>query len=170
VDTRYATLGVIEGIILALGLGAKILLVPGQATAGNVILNAGILAAVIDLITSFFTELYQEREHLLTVERQMVISQRGWLLRTSLYQHALRRVAERSATYAIAAFVGASIPLLPIFILPHLLLLGLLLPLGLLFILGFFLGKSVAGSPLVWGAGMVAAGLFVTFVGLVFPV
>jgi len=170
VETRYAILGVIEGIILAMGLGAKMLLAPGGVTPSNVILNAGILAAVIDLITSFFTELYQERAQLLNIQRQMVISQRGWFLRTSLYQHALSRVAQRSTTYSIAAFAGASIPLLPIYVLPNLPLLGLLLPLSLLFVLGFLMGKSAAGSPLIWGTGMVAAGLIVTVVGLVFPV
>jgi predicted membrane protein (TIGR00267 family) len=170
VDTRYAILGVIEGIILALALGAKILLASSSGTPTNVILNAGILAAVTDLITSFFTELYQEREHLLDIERIMVISQRGWILRTTLYQRALRRVIERSATYSICAFIGASVPLLPLYIVPRLTLVILILPLGVLFVLGSVLGKFTAGNPVIWGTSMVAAGVFVTLVGLTFPV
>jgi predicted membrane protein (TIGR00267 family) len=169
-DPRYAILGLIEGIILALGLGARGLFDPNDVNVGNAILNAGVLAAVINLITSFSTELYQERATLLEMERKMVISQRGKYFHTALYRAAQLRTLGRAVSYSLSALAGAATLLVPVHLVPHSLLVGLLVPLLLLFALGLYLGRSTAGSPAVWGTGMVLAGVIAVVVGRILPV
>jgi len=169
-DARYAVLGLIDGIIIALGLGAKIIFasrVSGEI--GNVILYAGVFAAVTNLTTSFFTELHQARVDLLEVERKMVISERGRFLRTALHRAGQRRALIRALNFSVTAFVGASIPLLPVLFLRREPLVGLLVPLISLFALGLYLGHKGAGRPVFWASGMTLAGVAVIVVGRFFP-
>jgi predicted membrane protein (TIGR00267 family) len=168
-DPRYAILGLIEGIIVALGLGAKHIFTPGEPAVGNTIINAGVITALINLITSFFTELQQERTDLLEIERKMVISQRGKLLHTALYRAAQARVLSRALSYSTSAFLGACVLLVPTYFARQAPLLGMLFPLVLLFAFGLYLGRRSAGNPIAWGAGMVFAGIMVTVVGFFFP-
>jgi predicted membrane protein (TIGR00267 family) len=170
-DPRYLLLGLTDGIIMALGLGAKAIF--GDASAGHlgrVAINAGVFASVTNLATSLFTEQYQTRRELLAIERQLVISERGRLLRTGLFRTGRRRALMRSAVHAGTAFFGAAIPLLPALALPNAPWIGLVVPLGALFVLGTSLGRRGAGRPLFWGLGMILAGVVVTVVGERFPV
>lgn len=128
-----------------------------------------ILASMINLITALFTELHEERESLLEIERKMVISERGQVFRTELYRTALWRVAGRLVSYSVSAFVGASILYAPLLLVSQIPLLGLVVPLTALFVLGFYLGRDVAANPVIWGLSMVVAGGLVTLVGLLFP-
>ncbi len=169
-DPRYATLGLIDGIIIALGLGARVILsarVPSGV--GNIVLDAGIFAAITNLVTSIFTELHQTRAELLDVERKMVISERGRLFGTALYRAGQLRALNRALSFSLTAFAGASIPLLPVIFLQGEPFFGLLVPLLSLFILGFYLGRKGAGNPVLWGVAMVLAGALVTVVGRIFP-
>ena len=168
-DPHYAVLGLTEGIIVALGLGAKYIFEPADVQGGNIVLNSGIFAAVVNLTTSLFTELHEARADLLNIERKMVISQRGKLFRTALYRTGRRRALGKAASYGATAFVGASIPLIPVYFTSRTPFLGLLLPLLSLFGLGFYLGRGTIGNPFLWGAGMTLAGIFVGVVGLFFP-
>ena len=168
-DTRYTVLGLIDGIILALGLGAKVLSASDVSGAFNAFINAGILAAVSNLATAYVTELHRERADLLLTERKMVISERGRLFHTALYRSAQLRTLRRAASYSVAAFAGAFVSLLPIRFVYHQPLLEILLPLLLLFALGFYLGRKTAGRSIIWGLAMVLAGVLVTVVGLLFP-
>ena len=168
-DSRYAVLGLTEGIVLALGFGARIVFVPQEVTVGNVVLNAGVLAAVVNLVMSLFTELYQQRAELLDIERKMVISDMGRYFHTALYRTVQLRTLSRAASYSISAFAGAAILFIPLSVVRQQPLLGLLIPLACLFGLGFYLGRQAAGNPVIWAIGMVSAGLVVTVVGLLFP-
>ena len=169
-DARYAVLGLIEGIVVALGFGARLIFAPGEASAGNAVLNAGLLTATVNLITSLFAELHEERAELLDIERKMVISERGHLFRTALYRAAQIRTLTRAVNFSVSAFVGASILIIPLRFVREEPLLGLLLPLIALFILGAYLGRQAASNPILWGAGMMLAGVLVTIVGRYFPV
>lgn|GEM_PF-3988402 len=79
------------------------------------------------------------------------------------------RVLNRAASYSLSAFLGAATLLLPVSLTPRTPALGLVVPLVLLFVLGFYLGRSTAGNPIVWSAGIMIAGLLVVVVGRVFP-
>jgi predicted membrane protein (TIGR00267 family) len=168
-DPRYAMLGFLEGIIVALGLGAKAVLDPTETNAAHIVLNAGVITAVINFTTSWFTELYHERAELLELERKMVISQRGHYLRTALYRTRLVHTLYRAASFGVSALVGASTLLPAVFLFSGAPLLGLVVPLSLLFAIGSALGHKTAGRPIIWGSSMVLAGICVTFVGLLFP-
>jgi predicted membrane protein (TIGR00267 family) len=169
-DPRYAVLGIIDGIIIALGLGAKIIFASRvPANIGNIVLDAGVFAAITNLTTSFFTEMHQARTELLEVERKMLIPERGRLFRTALYQSGRLKALLRAFSFSVTAFAGASIPLLPVLFVRHQPLVGLLMPLAALFGLGFYLGRKGAGNALLWAFGMVAAGMLVTLVGRFFP-
>ena len=168
-DPHYAVLGLIEGIIIALGLSSKALLGPSDVAGGNIVLNSGIFAAVVNLTTSLFTELHEARADLLDIERKLVISDRGRLFRTALYRAGRIQALFRAGTYGMTAFVGAFIPLVPLYFTWGEPVFGLLLPLVSLFVLGFYLGRDTVGNPLVWGAGMTLAGVLVGLIGLFFP-
>lgn len=170
-DSRYAVLGMIEGIVIALGLGAGTILSRGEpANFGHVVINAGVFAALTNFATSFFTEQFQVRRELLNVERMLLVSKPGRVFGTDLYRSNRRRALLRSLTFAATSFVGAAIPMLPIVVLPRLSWIGLFVPLATLFVLGFLLGRKGAGTPVLWAFGLVAAGVLVTAVGVRFPV
>ncbi len=168
-DPHYAVLGLIEGIIIALGLSAKALLGPGDVAGGNIVLNSGIFAAVVNLTTSLFTELHEARADLLDIERKLVISERGRLFRTALQRSGRMRAVGRAGTYALTSFAGAVIPLLPIYFTRGEPFLALIPPLLTLFALGFYLGRETIGSPIFWALGMTSTGVLVGLVGLFFP-
>jgi predicted membrane protein (TIGR00267 family) len=170
-DPRYLLLGLTDGIIMSLGLGARVILNGTDAGhLGRVALNAGVFAAVTNLATSLFTEQYQARREVLAMERQLVISERGRLLRTGLYRTERRRALMRSVVHAGTAFLGAAIPLLSALALPGAVWIDLVVPLAALWVLGFALGRKGAGRPVAWAVGMVCAGIVVTVIGERFAV
>jgi predicted membrane protein (TIGR00267 family) len=167
-DPRYLILGLVEGTIVGLGLGARVIFSPEPAVA-NAVLNAGVITSTVNLITAFFAELHQERAHLLDLERKMVISQRGYYFHTALYHAAQLRVLKGAITNSASSFAGAAVLFLSVPFIRIQPLLGLLPPLILLFVLGLYFGHQVAGNRWIWGMGMVLAGAVVTVVGLFFP-
>jgi predicted membrane protein (TIGR00267 family) len=168
-DPRYAILGLLEGIIVALGLGAKALFGPAETSPMHLVVNAGVISGVINLTTSWFTELYHERAELLEIERKMVISERGHYLGTALYRTRRLQTLYRSLCFGGSAFVGAAILLPAIYLTPDKPWLALTVPLAVLFLLGCYLGHRTAGRAIVWGLSMAIAGVCMTVVGLLFP-
>jgi predicted membrane protein (TIGR00267 family) len=170
-STRYAVLGLIEGIVISLGLGAKTIFSASEPTnLGHVVINAGVFAALTNLTTSFFTEQFEVRRDLLNVQRMLVVSKPERVFGTDLYRANRQRALLRSLTYAATSFAGAAIPMVPLAVVPGMRAMGLVVPLVTLFGLGFYLGRRGAGNALVWALAMVGAGVIVTAVGVRFPV
>lgn len=170
-DARYTILGLIEGIVISLGLGARTIVGQGDpAEISHVVINAGLFAALTNLVTSFFTEQFDARRNLLNVERMLVVARPERVFATDLYRAAWRRALLSSLTYAVASFAGAAIPMLPLVLVPQARATGLVVPMLTLGVLGFVLGRRSASVGLLWALGLVAAGGLVTVVGVRFPV
>jgi predicted membrane protein (TIGR00267 family) len=170
-STRYSVLGLIEGIVISLGLGAKVIFSSSQPTdLGHIVINAGVFAALTNLTTSLFTEQFEVRRDLLRAERMLVVSKPNRVFGTDLYRANRQRALFHSLTYAATSFAGAAIPMIPVAIVPQMRLVGVAVPLLTLFGLGFFLARRSAAKALIWGLGLVGAGVIVTIVGVRFPV
>lgn len=160
-------LGVTDGILNALTLSASAILdgAPGQLTS-SLALRVGVAALVTAAFTMFVADYADRRAHLVRASKQLNLTGRGRLAETRLGKLAMRDSAIAMVVAAASSFAGATAPLIIGVLVPSASWLVLIITIAGLAVLGWLLGRLVAGRPIMWAAGMFLGGIVVTLIGL----
>jgi VIT1/CCC1 family predicted Fe2+/Mn2+ transporter len=162
---QAVAMGLADGILTAL------LLASGRLLGGTrrVDSSLAIRVAISALATSgfvFYVGRYAElRGRLIHAERQLNLTTRGRLATTRLGRAVLLEALADAAVSGTACFAGALLPLSLAAAVPSAPQLSVLVPIGMLGLMGLVLAKALGGFPAVWVAGLVLGGCGMTALG-----
>jgi VIT1/CCC1 family predicted Fe2+/Mn2+ transporter len=158
-------MGLADGILTALLLASGRLLAGGHGVDGSLAMKVAIYALATSGFVFFVGRYAELRGRLIHAERQLNLTSRGHLATTRLGRAVLRDALGDAAASGASCFAGALLPLSLSAELPSAPLLAVLVPIGMLGVMGFVLAKSLGGSPLHWIAGLVVGGGVMTALG-----
>jgi len=158
-------MGLVDGILTAMLLAAQKIL--GHGTPVD--FESALKVAVFALATAgfvFYIGRYADlRSQLVRAAAQLNLRKRGKLAATRLGRMVLGEAVVEALVSGSCSFVSALLPLSLAAAFPAAPWLSVLVSLFLLGLLGSVLGKTVRGSPGKWSVGLIAGGLFMTFLG-----
>jgi VIT1/CCC1 family predicted Fe2+/Mn2+ transporter len=157
--------GLIDGILSALTLAAGKLV---SAHGGLALTTVGKVAVVTVCSTSFvfFVAHYSQlRTELVRAERELNLLSHGKFAASRLGRQVLRESVRGAVVASCCALIGSTLPLAVGLLVPQVPVFGLILSVVLLGVLGWVLGTSVFGSPVVWAVALVVGGIVVTLIG-----
>jgi predicted membrane protein (TIGR00267 family) len=159
-------LGFIDGILTALTLCTGKLLEGG----GTVDFSLAIRVATAAFITGsfvFFVAKYAElRGQLIRAEKELNIISAGKLASSALGKKTLYLSIIDAIISGISGFIGAFIPLFIAIGDPYPPWITFLFSITTLGIFGYFLGRTVGRSPIIWSISLVFGGILVIFLGI----
>ncbi|MEL9990776.1 MAG: hypothetical protein QXP98_10790 [Thermoproteus sp.] len=161
---RYIVLGLLDGVITAIGLTSGVLIRGRTITLIDAI-SIAIVVATINGLTSFVAEYSHQRADLRDLEYKVSLKSTGKILKSLVHRRALLGSLRSAAYMFSASFAGASSILVPASIRP---------PLGLYALVAAIVGFALmlARSPAEfaeWLAMIGASALVGLLVGLLFP-
>ena len=159
-------MGLTDGLLNSLALASSSILGQGGGVSPGLALRIGIAALVTAAFTMFVADYADRRRSLIRASRQLNLTKRGQLATTELGRIQMRRALVAMAVASVASFVGATAPLLVGALLPVPPWTILALAIVALAVLGWLLGKALAGNRLRWAVSMGIGGLVVTVIGL----
>jgi len=157
--------GLVDGILNALILAAGRIVGRGGLTLALV----GKLAAVTACTTGFvfFVAHYSQlRSELVRSARELNLRSHGHLATTQLGRQVLEESLWGATVASIFGVVGSVIPLVIGLAVASFPLAGLAITVVLLGLLGWSLGSSVFGSPLLWACGLMVGGVAIAALGV----
>jgi predicted membrane protein (TIGR00267 family) len=158
-------MGLAEGILTALLLAAGRLLGRGE----HVDLGLAVRVAIGGLATTgfiFYVGRYAElRRQLVHAELQLNLASRGHLATTHLGRAVFRDAVADAMISGTGSFAGSLLPLILAVIIPSMPFISIAIPVLILGLMGFTLGRVVAGSSVRWTASLMLGGLIITAVG-----
>jgi VIT1/CCC1 family predicted Fe2+/Mn2+ transporter len=156
-------LGVSDGILTALTLGAGRLVGAGPPLDVDLALRISIAATLTDGFVFFVARYAELRRTLMHAEKEL--SMHSHLAATALGGRVLRESAQAALIAAAAGFPGALLPLgIGVAAAPDSWL-AIVAAVAMLAALGVLIARSVAGSSIRWVAAMVTSGLLLSLAG-----
>jgi VIT1/CCC1 family predicted Fe2+/Mn2+ transporter len=158
-------IGVSDGILTALTLAAGSVLgsrVPLQIQLALRIAAASSLSGTFVFFTAEYAKLRGELVH---AERQLNLTSHGRLAATRLGRAVLLETLVKAGLASACNFAGALFPLALGALLPGLAWLAIVAAILALGLLGAAVARSVRGNLFRWVAGLMAAGIVLTFLG-----
>lgn len=157
--------GLCDGILTALALAAGKLIYGDSPLPVDLSFRVAAAAAISGAFIFFVAHYAVLRGDLVEAERQLSITTHGQLASSQLGRAALREAAGRALITSACSFCGALLPLIVGSSLPAFRWLGIAVALASLALLGVFLGRTVRGQPLRWGAGTLLSGAVLAYIG-----
>lgn len=158
-------MGLVDGILTALLLATGRLLGRGEP----VNLSLAIRVAIGALATSgfiFYIGRYAGlRGRLVRAERELNLVRRGRLATTQLGRAVLLEAISDAVISGTFSFAGALLPLVLAVALPANPLISIVIPIALLGMMGFVLGKAVSGSSVLWAICLLFGGGVIAILG-----
>ncbi|MEZ0247919.1 MAG: hypothetical protein ABWJ97_01480 [Thermoproteus sp.] len=161
---RYIVLGLLDGVITAIGLTSGVL-IRGHVITLNDAISIAIVVAAINGLTSFIAEYSHQRAGLRDLEYKVSLRSTGKILKSLVHRRALVSSLRSGAYMFSASLAGASSILVPASIRPPL---GLYALAATIIVLAFVLAKSPIEFA-EWLAMIGASALVGLLVGLLFP-
>jgi predicted membrane protein (TIGR00267 family) len=158
--------GFVDGILNALTLAAAKLLEPSGGASPLLAMKIGIATACTTMFVFFVAHYADLRTELVRAERELNLLSHGQLATTRLGRQVLRESCSAALVASFCGFVGATVPLLLILLVPGPPILGLAITIVLLGILGVGLAQSFFGSPLAWALTLMGGGVLLTIIGV----
>lgn len=155
--------GVVDGILNGLILAAGKLL-GGTGASWMLVAKVGAATGFTTFFVFFVAHYAQERTDLAHAERELNLLKHGKLATTRLGQQVLLGSFIGATIASLCGLIGAFVPLFLGMVLPP--LPGIAITLLLLGGLGVGLARTFYGSPLLWGATIMAGGALLTYVGI----
>ncbi|ENN95806.1 hypothetical protein J422_05688 [Methanocaldococcus villosus KIN24-T80] len=160
---RYIIRGLIDGTLSTLGV-----VIGASGADSHIIISAGLggglangLSNILGAFTAEKASLERER---INMERKLV-KNHGYLKKSLIYKNALKDTMICGVIDGISTTLGSALPVLPFFFLkPNVALyVAIGITVGLLFLLGIFIGKISKENLLISGTKMVVGALLVSF-------
>lgn len=109
---RYLVLGLLDGMITAIGLTSSIILRGGEISLYDAV-SIAVVVAGINALTSFVAEYSHQRASLRDLEYKMYLRSTGRILRTLVHKRALISSLRSSLESFASSLTGASSILIP---------------------------------------------------------
>jgi len=159
-------LGVSDGVLNALILAAgAILRGSGDGVDVGLALRVGTASFVTSAFTVFVAYYSERRTHLVRAARELNLTEPGRLAATNLGRAVAMESGVATLVAALASLAGAAVPLLLGALLPVTAWVTLAVTVGLLGVLGWAIGATLAARRALWCLTMVLGGVAVTAIG-----
>jgi predicted membrane protein (TIGR00267 family) len=168
VDARHRldlVAGLSDGMLTALTLGAGHMLPASTPVSPGLALRVACAAALSGAFVFFVAHYAERRGELVEAERQLNLTSHGQLATSRLGRAVMREAAIQAAIASGCTFCGALLPLVVGTWIQQPRWLGAVVALAALCLLGYFLARTVYGSPFRWMTGLVLGGVALTLMG-----
>lgn len=159
-------MGPIDGILTALTLAAGSVVRGHESIDSSFAFRIGIASSLSGAFVFFAAQYLQLRSELRHAEEHLVLRKHGQLAASMLGRIVIQEAMVGAAITGILSFIGASLPLLFVAVLPIPTWSALLVAVCLLALLGILMGWAVEGNKWRWSLSMVATGILLALAGM----
>ncbi len=158
-------MGLADGILTALLLASGRLLGRGKPVNLSLAIRVAIGALATSGFILYIGRFAELRCRLVRAERELNLVRRGRLATTQLGRAVLLESVSDAVISGTFSFAGSLPPLVLAIALPANPFISVVIPIALLGVMGFVLGKAVSGSPILWAICLLFGGAVITFLG-----
>jgi len=162
-DTRYLVLGIIDGVLVVLGVmfsGYALNIDTGHIFIAS--LAGGIGISISCAVGTIFAELAEAKKDLRKIESQMLSD----LSNTHLEKKQSSKMWVSTVMHGLSAFFGAILPIIPLLFMEgrNAYYAGIFIALFILFSLGIYLGKIIKKNLILYGILLTIVGVVVAVI------
>jgi predicted membrane protein (TIGR00267 family) len=164
---RYLVLGIIDGMLITLGIVMGMNIGELQVEHSLMIkaaFSGGLAAAISNSFGTYIAEESVEQQRIRAIEAQLLLKE-GELLNTEIHNNSQKHIFTSIITMGLAVFTGAFIPLIP-FLIPNSTPIALSIAISIisLFFLGIYTGWMTKRNLFHSGIKVAVIGLLVALI------